>query len=758
LGGVASVEIGSSGSRYSVQALDGHPTTGPGLSVPAVERAVPQSDPATWQLARLGRLVAAGSAAEPTFAPEPIGTDPPVVVTATEHTDGITAVVASGTAQGQRAWSFATGGRVYGAPRYDPVHGRLFFGAADRKVYGLDARGLFLWSYPTGDSVAARPVVAGDLVIVAGEDGKVHGLDAATGRSRWTFAGDAAMVADPVVERGVVVVGTDNGTVYGLDAQHGTQRWSADVGGPVQSPIASASGAALVAGSDGLLKRFDARSGTEAWSADLGAPTDVGAVVDGPIAAVVDADGQLVARNVSDGSKRWLVGDRDYVGVPAVTSKGLLVSRSTGRLDLVSPAGGILATWDAASTRDATDGEPSFHHGPRLFRGEAYVVDRDSVLRRLAPLDAASPASLALRWIRRPDSDPGFLGANLAFTPVSWRGRMVLLDSAGHLYTGDARTGATQLVGKVPHKGAPVVAPVVVGDDLLVFFTGTKQGAPGTLARVSLRSGAVRWSTDVVGSVQLPLVVRGSRAVVQRQVGTRSVVEAYDLRTGRSAWQHPSANLKALGVEFGPPGPVADDRTVYAGVPLAAYDLQTGTPRWTATAPGAEGGMALAPDGRTVYLSSIDDLAIPIQARVVAVDAATGAVRWNHALLPGSFPSQIASLLATDRSVVVSSDGSRSTMIGLDARTGASRWQVTLPGTRLGTASLIDGQVWASVEHGRTLAIDPDRGRVTALFPGVGDDLGLVTLVQSPTRVGSNVIVAGGPALFGLAVPRGKGS
>ena len=64
--------------------------------------------------------------------------------------------------------------------------GRIYFGATDKKLYALDARGLFLWAFETGDNVASRPVVAGDTVVFGGENRYVYGLDAGTGEERWS--------------------------------------------------------------------------------------------------------------------------------------------------------------------------------------------------------------------------------------------------------------------------------------------------------------------------------------------------------------------------------------------------------------------------------------------------------------------------------------------------------------------------------------------------------------------------------------------
>ena len=63
--------------------------------------------------------------------------------------------------------------------------GRIYFGATDKKLYALHARGLFLRAFETRDNAASRPVVAGDTLVFGSENRNVYGLDADTGEVRW---------------------------------------------------------------------------------------------------------------------------------------------------------------------------------------------------------------------------------------------------------------------------------------------------------------------------------------------------------------------------------------------------------------------------------------------------------------------------------------------------------------------------------------------------------------------------------------------
>ena len=99
------------------------------------------------------------------------------------------------------------------------------------------ATGNARWQVRTGAGAASTPVVAGDLVVVATEDGSVLGLEAATGRKRWSVPlGGAAASQNgkgaPVgVAGGTVFVGGQDGTLYALDAASGRRRWQRPVAG-----------------------------------------------------------------------------------------------------------------------------------------------------------------------------------------------------------------------------------------------------------------------------------------------------------------------------------------------------------------------------------------------------------------------------------------------------------------------------------------------------------------------------------------------
>jgi len=83
-----------------------------------------------------------------------------------------------------------------------------------------------LWASPTLSSLLlSAPTTAGGRVFLAGQDGKVRCLDAATGNRQWTFATTGPVRVPPTLWRGGALVGSDDGHVYALDAVTGRMNW-----------------------------------------------------------------------------------------------------------------------------------------------------------------------------------------------------------------------------------------------------------------------------------------------------------------------------------------------------------------------------------------------------------------------------------------------------------------------------------------------------------------------------------------------------
>jgi len=110
--------------------------------------------------------------------------------------------------------------------------GIIYACSLDHNVYAIDADSGELasgWStnpFPTEDQIRSSPVIVGDVLVVASEDGKVYGIDLETGEERWQRDLESSILAPLCTAAGKVYLhARHDNTVYAFDGEGG-QDWS----------------------------------------------------------------------------------------------------------------------------------------------------------------------------------------------------------------------------------------------------------------------------------------------------------------------------------------------------------------------------------------------------------------------------------------------------------------------------------------------------------------------------------------------------
>ena len=561
---------------------------------------------------------------------------------------------------------------MYGAPAVDPATGRVYFGASDKRLYALDSRGLYLWSFATGDNVATRPALFGDTVIFGSEDRDVYSVEAATGRLRWQHRTGGAVVSAPLVAEidggpAVVVVGSDDGAAYGLDAATGEQRWVFDTGKPVEAPSVMADGKVLVTSTGGAVTALDPATGEVQWTADVGGrPVRYAPAVAADRFVVVDEQGYLSAYSLADGRRLWQSPEFDYVGAPLLLGGRLFVAATTARIREVNLDGRIVATWPAADAADVTDAGMRLDFGPVPGGGAVWTVDSRSVVRRLGP-PLPGLARLRLDWLRQVN-EPPFAMDLIRAAPLRVDDAALVIDEGGRVVDVDPATGAVRLRFETGVE-AVRIEPVLAGDALVLT-------TPAGLTAVSLASGAPVWQVPGGTSVRPPEVAGDT---LLRSSGTAAgegvSLVALDAATGAPRWRR---DFEGMAV---PGGLVARGDAVYAAAPVAAFDLATGETRWEA--PDLAGGIG-SPALLGRWRHSLHRPAGPrIRRRGLALRAADGALVWRSPLGQETLSLLERPWLSGDAIVIPTLSGSA---LGLDAATGALKWRASLPAPRFGAS------------------------------------------------------------------------
>ena len=192
-----------------------------------------------------------------------------------------------------------------------------------------------------------------------------------------------------------------------------------------------------------------------------------------------------------------------------------------------------------------------------------------------------------------------------------------------------------------------------------------------------------KWQATV-GIGHASPVVAGNRVVVHTRQGNREIVAAYDFDSGKQLWQQGveapyTMNPAATGHGPGPKSTpaIADGRVFTLGISgiFSAHDLATGKLLWRKNAPPTppEFGTATSPmvDGTSVIVF----LGGKNAGALTAMDAATGAVKWEWKGDGPGYSSPIVATLAGTRQVIVQS---QNRLVSVNAANGRLLWETPI--------------------------------------------------------------------------------
>src|SRR5262245_60344113 len=330
-----------------------------------------------------------------------------------------------------------------------------------RIAAGLPAQLSLQWeSAPRTPSTATAPVAAGGLVFVAGADGIVRAIDAASGRQKWKAYTGGDVKYPPSIAGGRAFVGSGDGFVYCFEAATGKELWkfqAAPVGRKV--PIYGSLSSTWPVGSGVLV--HDGVAYAAAGNANL----------DGTHVYALDAaTGKIRWQNHTSGH---LEGDKSGAGVQS----HLLLHDGA-----IWMAGGNLVPLARYDLKDGTFSRSGGARGKDL-----YVFD-----------GRVQQSGVGLYW--RPEDWHYIAAATFALE----KGFLTVSEQTiGRAEERDPQGRPKFLWNAKPFNDTNAV--IVANDGLLIAGvdrtgTGADVKATGTLAAIALADGKVRWKTALPGS------------------------------------------------------------------------------------------------------------------------------------------------------------------------------------------------------------------------------------------------------------------
>ncbi|MBI4192200.1 MAG: outer membrane protein assembly factor BamB [Betaproteobacteria bacterium] len=267
-------------------------------------------------------------------------------------------------ASGKQLSRFDSNSRLSGGIGAD---GRLILaGTAKGEVLAFDPSGKPLWKAQLTSEVLSAPQADQGVVVVRSGDGRIYGLDAATGTRKWLYQRTLPALTvrthvGVVLHRGAVLAGFPGGRLVALALGNGSVGWEATVALPkgatelervadISSLPVHDGKQSCAAAFQGRVACFDLLKGAPLWARDISSVS--GMAIDGRNVYVSDDKSALVAFEKNTGASLWkqdkLYGRR--ISGPTIAGKYIAVGDYQGYVHFLSRDDGSFAA------RIATDG------------------------------------------------------------------------------------------------------------------------------------------------------------------------------------------------------------------------------------------------------------------------------------------------------------------------------------------------------------------------------------------------------------------
>jgi outer membrane protein assembly factor BamB len=284
--------------------------------------------------------------------------------------DNTTAYLADGSyvyavrlSDGSRSWQYPPAGKAGTQLFYaDPVltpDGQLLVGSAsasrDNQLTSLDAAtGQPKWTTPfvAGDRWVAPPLVVGDTVYAANNDGTLYALNLATGGKVWALPISRDLWGAPVTDGKLIFVSSLDHFLYAVDPQAHKVVWKVDLGGSAPgSPVVSSDGTTLYIGSFAKkLFAVDSATGSVRWTADTKDWIWSAPALGGDSLFAADISGNIYSLGAPNGKDAWptLQPDGPITGSPLILTGS---TSQAGDSMLVATESGSLFAFDATGVK-----------------------------------------------------------------------------------------------------------------------------------------------------------------------------------------------------------------------------------------------------------------------------------------------------------------------------------------------------------------------------------------------------------------------
>lgn len=188
-----------------------------------------------------------------------------------------------------------------------------------------------------GGACVGTPVVDGDDVLIASEDGTVRRIDRTAGIERWQFLTRKFLSGTPGVAGDMVLIGGFDHFVYVADRHSGVERWRFECGGPVRGTPVLEGATVFAASYDEKLYALHADTGKRQWEYQTTSFVLTTPAVGQGRVIVGCNDGSVHALHADSGTPAWVWHGEDpqqrgIIAQPLIVEDRVLIASRTGRI------------------------------------------------------------------------------------------------------------------------------------------------------------------------------------------------------------------------------------------------------------------------------------------------------------------------------------------------------------------------------------------------------------------------------------------
>lgn len=281
---------------------------------------------------------------------------------------------------GKAEWSLELKRRISAAVGYG--EGLVLMASVNGEVLAYDRAGDPLWIASVGAEILAPPQAADGMVVARAADGRIFGLDAATGQRKWIYqrATPALTVrsnAGVTLHRGAVFAGFPGGKLVALNLENGAFGWEATVAQPrgateiervtdvTSNPVVD-DRRVCAAAFQGRVACFDIVRGTPLWAEEVSSIS--GLAMDASNVYVADDKSVVLAYDKETGREVWKQSRLRLwrLTAPLVLGDHLVLGGAEGYVHFLNRSDGVIAA------RVTTDG--STIATPPIALNEGFLV------------------------------------------------------------------------------------------------------------------------------------------------------------------------------------------------------------------------------------------------------------------------------------------------------------------------------------------------------------------------------------------------